>query len=325
MRTLASRLPAPIKRPLVAVYLAAERALTQPPAPPEPVAPEEPEPLPPEPELPTDRLFSSYDEALAAAENSSGYDEAGLSDFLARKHREYLRRGAVDHDLQDHESHTLLSAMLSGSGSALNVLDFGGATGLAFHRFQRFCPDRRVIWNVIEVPSLAERMTDIHPDLRFSSDLAGTIDKDGPFDLVHASGALQCVSDPRGVLDALLAAKAQHMFFGRTMFSEEDRDVIFLHKTKIAYHGLALEDFEAPEGEIDYPFTLIPRREFLDRMKAAGYELVSRFRSLSGRPPISSVEISDGAYLFRRVGLAGLAVILEFLIPGTPLDLSFES
>jgi putative methyltransferase (TIGR04325 family) len=183
----------------------------------------------------------------------------------------------------------------------LNVLDFGGGTAFQADHLRYIRPTLNLNWTVVEVPTVvAESHTIDIPGLTFTDDLDAAATKLGHIDLVHTSGTIQCVDDPRGWLRRLTAIGARHFFVGRASFHEGESDVIGVQRSRIVDHGIQVEVPEAPEGYVEYPFTYMAKADFDAIMAESGYSLVASFDSNSGSRSVNDFKIIGGAFLYRK-------------------------
>jgi putative methyltransferase (TIGR04325 family) len=136
-------------------------------------------------------------------------------------------------------------------------------------------------------------------NVSFADEIDIAVQDLGGVDLVHTSGTLQYVKDPRDFLKRLLTLQAPYIFFGRTAFNDCDNDIIGIQRSKISDHGIQLENYPSPEGFVEYPFIYMPKNEFERALKLAGYTLLTKFDSISGMRPINNHKIIGGAFFYK--------------------------
>ena len=88
--------------------------------------------------------------------------------------------------------------------STFNVIDFGGGLGLHYHRLRTFLPSTcQIFWNIVELPTIVEagKADGNSGEVRYFDDLQMALDAcGGAADLIIASGVVQTVDDPMGLV-----------------------------------------------------------------------------------------------------------------------------
>lgn len=249
------------------------------------------------------KLFGSYAEALAECGTPKGYDSSSLSRYLVDKSVIYLKQLPVSGAIHIGE-HTALSFLVAlfvaKSRGSLNVIDFGGGVPPAL--LSHLLGDHfSAQWHIVEIPTLVEAAQgELNvPNVTFSSQLDVSVNQLGKVDLVHASGVLQYVDDPRSWLERLLAIRAEFVFFNRCGFTEGEFDVIGIQRSPISDLGPRVALPLEPDGFMEIPFYYMRKREFDEIMVRANYKLIATFDSKSGFRPINDEPISGGAFLYR--------------------------
>lgn len=169
-----------------------------------------------------------------------------------------------------HYSWPLLSGLMFATAQSqgkLNLLDFGGSLGTSYFQNRVFL-DRidELSWNIVEHPNtVAIGKKDFQSDrLRFFPDIASCLEDKNPNTLL-ASGALQCVADPYGILGELLRADFSYLLFDRTQFNRARGDRISLQT--------------APFYQANFPCWSLDEAKFLRRLKEHAYREMASFSS----------------------------------------------
>ncbi len=92
----------------------------------------------------------------------------------------------------------------------MNVVDFGGACGAHYFHLKKLI-NKKFNWTVVETPAMVAMAKSLETDeLKFTADLEQALK--GKVDLIHTSGALQCVDDPMKYLRQLTGSGASIFF-----------------------------------------------------------------------------------------------------------------
>jgi putative methyltransferase (TIGR04325 family) len=253
------------------------------------------------------KLFHDYAAAFAECVTAEGYDDGDLSRYLVAKSAVALERaGTGPIEVSDHLAQSLLVTLaVAHKKKSLSVIDFGGGCAIPMLILKDLLgADVAAQWHVVELPSLVEAARErlAIPHVTFSASIEESVAQLGTVDLVHTAGTLQYVDDPRTWLSRLLAIRAAYLFVGRAAFHDGTADVIGIQHSRIRDHGMQIDIPDQPEGDIEYPFTYMPKADFDRLVAAAGYELVASFDSWSGFRPINEHRITGGAFFYRYKG-----------------------
>jgi putative methyltransferase (TIGR04325 family) len=220
----------------------------------------------------------------AAAENCSGYaDERILATVLEATMKVSQGEATYERDsvLFDEivYSWPVLAALMwtaARAGGRLSVLDFGGSLGTTYFQNKRFLHGlASVIWSVVEQPHYVEagrtHIQDRH--LRFYNSPAECVARQQP-NVVLMSGVLQCIAEPRSVLDDLLRLEC---------------DTVILDRTAYVAHGsqerIRIQRVPKYIYDASYPCRFLVEDVIVDHVSAAGYALVERFDALDRLDP----------------------------------------
>jgi putative methyltransferase (TIGR04325 family) len=251
-------------------------------------------------------VFNSYQNALAYC-SKKGYENDLLIDVLTYKMKYFLERQKVEEDktLTTTQSFTLLSItkLLASypDKKLFHILDFGGNLGGHYHDLKKVFGDSiKLKWAVVETPALAKAGQHFaNEELSFFDSIESAAQFLGKIDLVHSSGTLQCVEEPKQYLDRLLQLDSEFMLFNRLGLNRKNRDFITIHHSKLSWNGHPGLPPGVDDQAISYPFTFLSEEYFYDTL-ASNYQIVARFNDNSGILDIPSEEIVGGGLLFSR-------------------------
>ena len=178
------------------------------------------------------QTYVTYEAALADC-GGQGYEDSDLVEVVRHKTQAYRARGAQL--VTPTNAHSLCALWASIQAPDIHVLDFGGACGAHYFLARAVLPrSYRLHWTVVETPAMASAAAVFATEeLTFCSSLP----VGQSFDLLHASGSLQCVRRPRECLAELLALRARYIFFSRLALTTAADDVIVVHESMLSAHG----------------------------------------------------------------------------------------
>lgn len=222
---------------------------------------------------PADRTIKVFDTYADALDHCGGYEEADLLEVIAAKTKVVRDDpAALGSTVSESDVHSLLAltmSALAASGSALKVLDFGGACGAHYYHLRRLVPLRQLRWAIVETPGMAgcaNRLAAGDTNLSAFTSVADALRAlDGTVDLVHASGSLQCTPDPYAALDALLGIRAPILLLTRGAVTTGNRDLVVIHESSLASNGPGPLPPQFQDRPVSYPFLFASR----DRVLAA--------------------------------------------------------
>ncbi len=240
------------------------------------------------------QIFPDFASALAAC--GSGYNDPEIADVIAYKAaipvdpRQFVPEQAIN---------TILSVGIAAADIAdrpLTVLDFGGGCG--FHYFRTIASVRTALrWAIVETPTMAGRAIIIARG-RFDvfTDIAAAAKALGRVDLVHASSAIQYVTNPLGTLSALVALRPRYFTLAR--FPVWGRaQIVGLQISPLSANGIGPMPPAIADREIKYPITFT---NFDDVMRTlADYEVALALGSPSSTYDVRGQQVQGISLIFR--------------------------
>jgi len=181
--------------------------------------------------------YEEYESYEAALRQTIGYEAESVIKNASVKAARFVQDIQKDEASLDELSRDLIAAfgianldIQAGSGTPLRVLDWGGALGKYYYVFRRFFPDDvSLAWTVLETPSMADegQRSFQTEELRFVSDPA-LLPGVGPFDIILASGVIQCLDRPEQRFADLCELNHRFFLVNRFPAAGFDRDRITL-------------------------------------------------------------------------------------------------
>jgi putative methyltransferase (TIGR04325 family) len=167
----------------------------------------------------------------------------------------------------------------------LSILDLGGGVGQFSPLTRALLPDVEVDYHVVDTPVMCSLGRELNPELHFYDDASW---QGRQYDLVLASGALQCTEQWQTTLAALAQATAGHLFVTRI-------PVVF-HTPSF----VVLQRAEAYGFETEFLGWFVNRDEFLACAAGAGHELLREFVMMDHTPAAGAPEQATyRGFLFR--------------------------
>jgi len=243
--------------------------------------------------------YATYEAALADCA-ADGYEDRDLVEVVRRKTQAY--RDALGSALLTPANASSLCALLASIQSQeIHVLDFGGACGAHYFLARAVLPLSYTLrWTVVETPAMAKAGVGLATEeLTFSSDLRHAAESLGRIDLLHTSGTLQCVSDPRRSLGQLLDLRATRILFNRLALSQGPQDVVVVQQSKLSENGPGPMPGGLPDRTVRYPCTLLQESAFYDALRQ-NHEVILTFEDTSGVFRIKEQPIIGRGLLARR-------------------------
>lgn len=171
-----------------------------------------------------------------------------------------------------------------------SVLDFGGACG-ADYFIARMVKGKPLKWTVTETPAMVAKAKALESDeLRFSTELESA-------ELIHTSGALQCVDRPFDYLAKLLNLGAKKIVFNRLGLSKGG-DVFAIYRSKLSWNGSGSLPPGIEDRWVTYPFTFPSKARFMSMVQEK-YDIVCTVADDSGIFPVRGAKIEGGGMLAR--------------------------
>lgn len=247
--------------------------------------------------------YASYSDAACHTVSAEGYDNPGLAAYVANKARAWLAQAHKQpwHLGSDVLQSLFVALLVSRRMGSLRVLDFGGGCALPPAILRELAgPGLRFAWSVVELPTLVNAVASAGLDhAKWWDDVSAAKADLGEIDLLHTSGTLQYLDDPRAALARLLLLNAGYIFFGRLAFNTGCEDVVGVQRSPVKDHGVQMPG-DTADGYVEYPFTYIPQDDFERILVDAGYVLLLDFSENSGMRPINDFKIMGGARLYKK-------------------------
>jgi putative methyltransferase (TIGR04325 family) len=241
-------------------------------------------------------VFQDFAAALAAA--GPGYHDHDITAVIA-----YKTSLAVDHRqiAPEQAINSILALGICAAEIAdrpLRVLDFGGGCG--FHYFRVALATRAPLqWAIVETPAMAARAAKL-ANGRF--DVFTTIDEAsaalGQIDLIHASSAIQYVSDPLETLRSLATLGAR--FFAVVRFPVwNSPQVVGLQKSRLSENGIGPMPPHIADRQIAYPVTFVNFDEIVQTLSDYDYEVAMSMASPSSNYDVLGRRVPGVSLIFR--------------------------
>lgn len=159
--------------------------------------------------------YTTYDEAI---NNSSGYETEVIINKKTITQKERL--GNYGREIDGLTMFLLSAFSITGLHDNVKVLDWGGELGFHNLMFSKFLPKICFDWTVWETPAMCERGQSEFANkyLRFTTNPTKN------YDVLIASGTMQCVDDPQKYWELILAIKPKFIIFNRFPFITEYND-----------------------------------------------------------------------------------------------------
>jgi putative methyltransferase (TIGR04325 family) len=226
--------------------------------------------------LESTKEYDNYSLAMKVC-SLSAYENAELCNMLADKTITYIKE-VKEKPFNLHQTAGLFLAAINqyinnNSSRNLIILDFGGACGAHYYDMKRFFPNFSLQWYVVETDQMVKSAINKGLNTNELFFVNSIEDIKVNIDIIHSSGALQCVADPYEQLKKLINTNASCFFFNRMMLNESSRDILTILNSYLSSNGPG----KLPEGYKDkivsYPHTTMSYQKFNDLMINNDYEL----------------------------------------------------
>jgi putative methyltransferase (TIGR04325 family) len=242
-------------------------------------------------------LYSNYASALASC--GGGYNDVEIAEVIAFKTGMRFEPNVVAPE------QALNSIVAVGIASAevrnrqLNVLDFGGGCG--FHYVRVVSATKTPLkWAIVETPKMAEKAKIIGQNyFRVFTTIDDATTALGVVDLVHASGSIQYVPNPKDVLKALAAPRPKYILLARLPNWSKDT-IVGVQISTLSENGIGPMPPNKPDREILYPVTFMNIAEIFELFDE--YDLVLSMASPSASYTIKDQSVSGVSLIFRAKG-----------------------
>jgi putative methyltransferase (TIGR04325 family) len=243
--------------------------------------------------------YATYEAAVADCAGH-GYEDRDLVAVVRHKTQAY-RNALGSALLSPANAYSLCALLASIQSPEIRVLDFGGACGAHYFLARAVLPRSYSLrWIVVETPAMAEAGTSLATaELTFSSDLRHAAESLGRVDLLHTSGTLQCVSDPRRFLDQLLALRATQILFNRLALCQGPQDIVVVQESRLSENGPGPMPSGLPDRTTRYPCTFLQESALYDALRQ-NYEVILTFEDSGGVFRIKEQPIIGRGLLARR-------------------------
>jgi putative methyltransferase (TIGR04325 family) len=166
---------------------------------------------------PSLETYPDHETALKQC-GGDGYADREVAEVTLYKTRAILE-GDLKLALYPPNAEATLTALHMVPASEARILDFGGGFGPHYFLAKQYHP-RRYRWAIVETGLIATLGQEFaNEELRFFSSIDEAMGWLGQADVVHASGSLQCVPQPRAVLASLVGLRAPTLAITRTAIS----------------------------------------------------------------------------------------------------------
>lgn len=250
--------------------------------------------------------YRDYYEALKDC-TQDAYEDNEIVNVIFEKTKKFINR--IDRkdiipvsEIEAHSLVSLINPILDNIDTkTINVVDFGGACGAHyFHSRALLNKSLKLNWYVVETPKMVSLAKELETnELKFTSDIFEAKSKLNEIDLLHTSGALQCVDKPYKYLKKIIDLNAKWLLFSRLGLNQNDKEVITVHSSKLSWNGIG----EMPNGFEDkwvkYPFTFISEKKFLNFIEKE-YKILSKFNDDTGIIPVLGENIIGYGLLCKK-------------------------
>jgi putative methyltransferase (TIGR04325 family) len=117
-------------------------------------------------------------------------------------------------------------------------------------------------------------------------------------DLLHTSGSLQYVANPRAYLNTLVSIHATHMLFNRLILTQGAHDIITIQESWLSETGPGALPSGMQDRKVRYPCICLQESALYDAIRK-DYDIVMTFDDRSGMFPIRGEPIIGAGLLAR--------------------------
>jgi putative methyltransferase (TIGR04325 family) len=228
-------------------------------------------------------VYGSFEEAIASAPKTKGIGYNNPQSAMM-----YVNGYRIVNS-SDYPILFWLKSLLPGSDC---VFDLGGNVGISYYSYQKYLAyPEGLTWLVYDVPEVLRKGIDIAAKEQAKGlSFSGSLSDANGVDILLANGSIQFVERPLSELLRELREKPTHLLINKTPVREGSQFVT-LQALGTAY----------------CPYYIFNRKQFVDSITAAGYELVDSWLNddLSCHIPLQaqhSVNAYSGFY-FRKMDL----------------------
>jgi putative methyltransferase (TIGR04325 family) len=249
------------------------------------------------------KQYPTYEAALADC-TERGYENEDIVNVVlqkTKKYRDEILSEATPTHLSPTSAYSLCSLLTSIEAPEIRVIDFGGACGAHYYLARVVLPPSyKLRWIVVETPAMAQKAETAlaNDELAFSSNLREAVDSLKRVDLLHTSGTLQCVNNPREYLSTLVSIRATHILFNRLGLTKGPHDVITIHEAWLSENGPGAMQSGIQDRKVRYPFVFLQESTFYDVI-SKDYDVVMTFDDPSRMFPVNDEPIIGVGLLAR--------------------------
>jgi putative methyltransferase (TIGR04325 family) len=206
------------------------------------------------------KTYSSYGAAMEDCD-PRGYQESDIVNAVIEKTKIYRDELLRRRPIRLGVAHSLIICSIYGQNSISNdvkILDFGGAAGHHYFLVRSVIPkETKLKWAVVETPAMASLCAGVFSsdELYFVSDITEAKVLLGCVDIVHTSGALQCVDDPVKYINKLVETDADQIVLNRLGLTKGRQDIITVHESLLSDNGPGPLPPGIKNRTVRYPFT----------------------------------------------------------------------
>jgi putative methyltransferase (TIGR04325 family) len=236
--------------------------------------------------------FRSYEDALRHC-SPEGYENPDIVNVVLEKTKRYrdrLEQKRQTLQIDSTSAYSLCSILATLDSNEINVIDFGGACGAHYFLARAFLPKKyKLRWHVVETTRMASRAQEeiSNAELSFSDDFEETAASVKNVDLLHTSGAIQCVEDPVACLQMLTSVESKYILFNRLGMTPSHEPVITIHESWLSMNGPGPMPEGLQDQKVRYPFAF-PSESVVYETLAANYDIIMTFDDRSGCIPVGN-------------------------------------
>lgn len=252
--------------------------------------------------------YDTYELASSHCQTLDAYENEQLVKYMRAKNDIFVPRISDPSQVSVDSASLTACAIFQKLYFSLNrrpmkVIDFGGAFGNLLYYFDLMLGEKaQVDWRVVETPNMVKHSAELESErLSFYDSIDKAAKGMGQTDLLYTSGALQYTGDPTGMLHRLTELRAEYMFFNRSAFSLEDKEIVSIQKSRLKDNGpqIPMPEFaEIEEVTIEYPICYMTKKDF-DKQIQNKYELVLSISEISGVHSINRRKVFGNAELYQ--------------------------
>lgn len=208
--------------------------------------------------------FTRVESWESAVTKSSGYESVNVVEPIVAAARR-VQSDTQTSNLSNSRYQQIATGMLYcisqdrlSIGQSIRVLDVGGGGADYFHQFQKFAPQIKLDWTVLETPAMVEAMSNEFggslTNLRWVNSIQNTSES---YDLVLCSSVLQYIENPFELL-ATLVQKSEFIVMNRIPLVDSSE------------HFVAVQRIISNGKRASYPVHFFGEKTFLNQISLYG-------------------------------------------------------